>query len=329
VTQAGGPAGPPLVGVDLGGTLVRAAVATGEATHTIPVRRATPAAGPPAAVLDVIAAAVREATGGVTPAGVAIGIPGPLDPVAGVVYTTPNLHGWQDMPAQAMLQQRLGCPVAIQNDARLAGFAEWIAGAALRARFVLFVTVSTGVGGAIVSDGELYGGAAGTAGEIGHTIYTPDGPPCGQGHRGCLEGTASGTAIARRARELLAAGGASSLSSLAPELLDARAVADAAEQGDALSVRLYAEAGRALGLALGGMLNLLSPEVVVVGGGLINAGDLLFAPLHAGVREIAFAAPLARCRFVPAALGTDAGLVGAVAWAVRRFGPRAEAPATA
>jgi glucokinase len=319
--------GPPLVGVDLGGTLVRAAVATGEATHTTPVRHATPAGAPPDAVLDVIAAAVREATGGVTPGGVGIGIPGPLDPAAGVVYAAPNLHLWQDVPAQAMLEQRLGCPVAIQNDARLAGFAEWIAGAAQRARYVLFITVSTGVGGAMVVDGELYSGAAGTAGEIGHTIYTPDGPACGQGHRGCLEGSASGTAIARRAHELLAAGERSSLSLLAADHLDARAVADAAAQGDGLAVRLYAEAGRALGLALGGMLNLLSPEVVVVGGGLINAGELLFGPLHAGVREIAFAAPLSRCRIVPAALGTDAGLVGAVAWAVRRFGARAGAAA--
>ena len=322
-----GMGGASLVGVDLGGTLVRAAVATGEASHAIPVRHPTPAGAPPEAVLDAIAAAVREATGGVTPGGVGIGIPGPLDPEAGVVYAAPNLHLWEDLPAQVMLEQRLGCPVAIQNDARLAGLAEWIAGAAQRARFMLFVTVSTGVGGAIVTDGELYSGAAGTAGEIGHTIYRPDGPPCGQGHRGCLEGTASGTAIARRAHELLAAGERSSLSLVAPERLDARAVADAAELGDALAVRLYAEAGRALGLALGGMLNLLSPEVIVVGGGLLNAGDLLFAPLHAGVREIAFAAPLARCRFVPAALGTDAGLVGAVAWAVRRFGVAAGAPA--
>jgi glucokinase len=322
----GPPAGAaPLVGVDLGGTLVRAAVATGAATHTTPVRHPTPAAAPPDAVLDTVAAAVREATGGVTPGGVSIGIPGPLDPVAGVVYAAPNLHGWDQLPAQALLERRLGCPVAVQNDANLAGFAEWIAGAAQGSRDMVFITASTGVGGGLVLDGELYSGAAGTAGEIGHMIYDPDGPPCGQGHRGCLEGTASGTAIAHRAHVLLAAGEPSSLAALAADHLDARAVADAAAQGDALAVRLYAEAGRALGLVVGGLLNLLSPEVVVIGGGLINAGDLLFAPLRAAVGDIAFAAPLARCRIVPAALGTDAGLVGAVAWAVRRFAGRATA----
>jgi len=317
----------PLVGVDLGGTLVRAAVATGEASHAEPVRHPTPHAAPPDAVLDAIAAAVREATGAAAPAGVAIGIPGPLDPVAGVVHAAPNLHGWSELPVQRLLEQRLDCPVAIENDAHLAGFAEWVAGAGRGSRDMIFVTVSTGVGGGLVLDGELFSGFAGTAGELGHTIYQPDGPPCGQGHRGCLEGTASGTAIARRARELLAAGEASSLAGLPADKLDARAVADAAADGDALAISLYAEAGRALGLAIGGFVNMLSPEAVVVGGGLINAGELLFAPLRRALPEIAFAAPLARCRVVAAALGTDAGLVGAVAWAVRRFRARAGAPA--
>ncbi len=320
-------AGPPLVGVDLGGTLVRAAVATGEATHAMPVRHPTPHAAPAEVVLDTIAAAVREATAGVTPAGVAIGVPGPLDPVAGVVHAAPNLRGWEELAAQRLLEQRLDCPVAIQNDAHLAGFAEWIAGAGRGTRDMVFVTVSTGVGGGLVLDGELYSGFAGTAGEIGHTIYCPDGPPCGQGHRGCLEGTASGTAIARRAHELLAAGEESSLRTVAPDLLDARAVADAAEAGDPLALRLYAEAGRALGLAIGGFVNLLSPEAVVVGGGLINAGALLFDPLRRALPEIAFEAPLSRCRVVAAELGTDAGLVGAVAWAVRRFRARSGAAA--
>jgi glucokinase len=309
----------PLVGVDLGGTLIRAAVATGPATHATPVRRPTPAAAPPEVVMDAINAAVREATGGQTPAGVSIGIPGPLDAVAGLVYAAPNLRGWDGLHAQQLLEARTGCPVAIQNDARLACFAEWIAGAGQGSRHMVFITVSTGVGGGLVLDGELHGGVAGTAGEIGHTILQPDGPPCGEGHRGCLEGTASGTAIARRAAELVAAGEAPALQRIAPARLDARAVADAAAAGDPAAIRLYAEAGRAMGLSIGGLLNLLSPDMVVIGGGLINAGELLFGPLRAGVAEIAFAAPLQRCRIVPAALGTDAGLVGAVAWAVRRF----------
>jgi glucokinase len=312
-----------LVGVDLGGTLIRAAVATGPATHATPIRRDTPPGVAPEAVLDAVAAAVREATGGAVPDGVAIGIPGPLDPVAGHVYAAPNLHGWVDVPAQRLLEERLGCPVAIRNDGHLAGYAEWTAGAGVGTRHMVFMTASTGVGGGLVLDGDLFSGAAGTAGELGHTVIDPNGPACNQGHRGCLEGTASGTAIAARAHALLAAGATSSLSALPREHVDARAVADAALAGDGLAIRLYREAGRALGHAVGGLLNALSPEAVVIGGGLINAGDLLFDPLREAVRDIAFAAPQARCRIVPAALGTDAGLVGAVAWAVRSFGESA------
>lgn len=309
-----------LVGVDLGGTLIRAALATGSSTHQAPVRHPTPAAAPPDAVLDAVAAAVREAAGGTAPDGVGIGIPGPLDPVAGHVYAAPNLHGWTDVPAQRLLEARVGCPVAIQNDGNLAGFAEWIAGAGQGARNLVFITVSTGIGGGLVLDGELYSGSAGTAAELGHVVVDPDGPPCNQGHRGCLEGSASGTAIARRAHDLLASGEPSSLGTLPADQLDARAVATAAAAGDELALRLYRDAGRTLGLSVGGLLNALSPEVVVIGGGLINAGELLLAPLRDAVGEIAFPAAQARCRIVPAALGTDAGLVGAVAWAVRCFG---------
>lgn len=313
-------AGGPLIGVDLGGTLVRAAVATGAASHTPPVRHHTPAMASPEVVLDTVAAAVHEAGGGVTPAGVAIGIPGPLDPATGIVFDTPNLHGWHELPAQRLLEERVGCPVAIHNDANLAAYAEWVAGAGMGAVDMIFVTVSTGIGGGLILNSELYSGSGGTAGEIGHMVIDPEGPPCGQGHTGCLEGSASGTAIAKRARALVAAGEKTSLSALAPDALDARAVSDAAAAGDPLAVEIYTHAARLLGLAVGGLLNLLSPELVVVGGGLSNAGELLFTPMRSAMAEIAFAARLGRCRLERAALGTDAGLVGAVAWAVRCFG---------
>jgi glucokinase len=308
-----------LVGVDLGGTLIRAAVATGPATHGVPVRRPTPVGERPDVVLDVIAETVREAVPGGVPAGVAMGVPGPLDPGSGVVYAAPNLHGWDGLKAGPLLAERLGCPVVLQNDANLAGFAEWTAGAGRGTRHFVFLTVSTGVGGGLILDGELHTGAAGTAGELGHVPVDPDGPRCGQGHPGCLESVASGVAIAARARAALAAGEPSSLSEVGTAL-DARAVEVAAEAGDPLARRLLADAGRALGRAIGGFINMLSPEVVAVGGGLLGAGELLFGPLRAALPEIAFAVPLARCRVVPAGLGTDAGLVGATAWAIRQLG---------
>lgn len=309
-----------LVGVDLGGTNIRAAVATDHAQHESLVDHRTPAEEGPDRVLDAVAAAVRAAAGQRPVRGLAIGIPGPLDPLRGIVFAAPHLRGWTDVPAAEMLSQRLGCPVAIHNDASLAGYAEWAAGAGRGSRHFVFMTVSTGVGGCIVIDGELLAGAAGTAGEVGHVPIDPDDPPCGQGHAGCLEGSASGTAIAQRAIAALAAGEASSLHDLPTNALDAAAVQRAAESGDALSLRLFADAGRVLGRAIGGLINTLSPEVIVIGGGMIKAGDILFAPLRAAVLEMGFAVPVRACRIVTAGLGTDAGLVGAVAWAQRTFG---------
>lgn len=309
-----------LVGVDLGGTNIRAAVATGPTSHGPQAERRTPAADGPAAVVAAIAESVREVAPGPL-AGLAIGIPGPLNPGTGVVFATPHLTGWENVNARDLLQTELGCPVAIHNDANLAGYAEWVCGAGKDSRHCVFVTVSTGVGGALIIDGTLYSGAAGTAAEIGHMPVDDDGPACGQGHRGCLEGRVSGTAIARRAREALAAGERSALSELQAADLDASHIAAAARAGDALSRRLYEEAGRGLGRALGGLINLLSPDVIVIGGGLIHAGELLFDPVRQAVGEIAFAVPAAHCRIVPAGLGTDAGIVGACAWAVRMFPP--------
>ncbi|MFN2582841.1 MAG: ROK family protein [Candidatus Dormibacteria bacterium] len=309
-----------LVGVDLGGTNIRAAVATGDATHGTPAHRRTPSNDGPDAVIDAVADCAREAAGGERIDGLAIGIPGPLDPASGVVHAAPHLAGWNETPAGDMLSKRLGSSVAVRNDATLAGYAEWVAGAGRGTTQFIFITASTGVGGALVLNGVLHDGI-GSAGEIGHTPVGPDAPPCFQGHRGCLEGTASGSAIARAARRALEDGAQSTLASLDRAMIDARAVQEAAHAGDALAIQLFATAGRAIGRACGGLVNLLAPERIAIGGGLINAGDLLFAPLRAAVPEIAFAWPMDRCQIVTAALGTDAGLVGAVAWAEHTFTP--------
>lgn len=309
-----------LVGVDLGGTNIRAAVATGAASHAQPAHAPTPGEGGADAVVEAIGRCVEEATGGARPDGLAIGIPGPLDPRRGIVYAAPHLHGWDNFPAAHAISARCGCPVVINNDAKLAGFAEWVTGAGRGTTDFVFITASTGVGGAIIANGQLYAGHAGTAGEMGHTPLGAEYPACGQGHIGCLEGTASGTAIAESARRAVRSGEATSLSAIAVDSIDAKAVQDAAHAGDEVAMRIFSFAGRTLGRAVGGIINLLSPEVIAIGGGLINAGDLLFAPLRAAVQEIAFVAPASACRIEEAELGTDAGLVGAVAWAARTFG---------
>lgn len=308
-----------LVGVDLGGTNIRAAVATGAHTHAPPAYAATPAHEGADAVIEAIARCVEEASGRHRVDGLAIGIPGPLDPRRGIVYAAPALKGWDNFDAESALRARLRCDVAIHNDANLAGYAEWVAGAGRGTTDFVFITASTGVGGALILNGELYAGTSGTAGEIGHTPLCPGYPKCGEGHEGCLEGTASGTAIAQAAQRAVAAGETTSLARLAPHEIDAKAVLDAAYAGDEVALRVFSFAARNLGRAVGGLINLLSPEAIAIGGGLINAGDLLFAPLRQAVQEIAFGAPAEHCRIVKADLGTDAGLVGAVAWAVKRF----------
>ncbi|MHB8719513.1 MAG: ROK family protein [Candidatus Dormibacteria bacterium] len=309
-----------VVGVDLGGTNIRAAVATGAHTHEPPVHVSTPAQDGPEAVIEAIAGCVERALGGRRAEGLGIGIPGPLDPRSGRVYAAPQLRGWENIDAGDSLARRLGCQVAVNNDANLAGYAEWMAGAGKGTSDFVFITASTGVGGALVLNGELYAGRSGTAGEIGHIALGDDYPACAQGHRGCLEGTSSGTGIANAARRAVAAGEDTTLASLDPDELDAKAVEDAARAGDAVAQRIFDFAAHTLGRAVGGLINLFSPEVVCVGGGMINAGDLLFDPLRAAVGELAFAVPASHCRIEPALLGTDAGLVGAVAWGVSRFG---------
>jgi glucokinase len=308
-----------LVGVDLGGTNIRAAVATGTHTHTPPVHAPTPAQEGPAAVIEAIARCVADASGGARVDGLAIGIPGPLDPKRGVVYAAPQLRGWDGFDAGSALRTRIGCDVVIQNDANLAGYAEWVDGAGRGTNDFVFITASTGVGGALIIGGELQAGRSGTAGEIGHAPLCPEYPECGEGHLGCLEGTASGSGIANAARRAVQAGEATSLSRLALGDIDGKAVQDAAHAGDTVALRVFTAAARNLGRAAGGLINLLSPEAIAIGGGLINAGDLLFSPLRAAVGEIAFAVPAEHCRIVAAELGTNAGLVGAIAWAVKSF----------
>lgn len=309
-----------LVGVDLGGTNIRAAVATGPHTHGAPAHAATPGRNGRDAVIEAIAQCVAEATGGAAVDGLAIGIPGPLDPARGIVYAAPYLDGWENFDVAAALRHRLDCAVAINNDANLAGYAEWVAGAGRGTNDFVFLTASTGVGGALVLNGELYAGRSGTAGEVGHVPLGPEYPACGEGHAGCLEGTASGTAIAQAARRAVEAGETTSLASIPLDHIDGRAVQEAARAGDEVALRVFTHAARTLGRAVGGLINLLAPEAIAIGGGLINAGDLLFGPLREAVGEVAFAVPAGQCRVVEAELGTDAGLVGAVAWAVTRFG---------
>jgi glucokinase len=311
-----------VIGIDVGGTNLRAVLAdvVDGRVHIIDRRVAHTEAdhGPDDGVVT-LTAMIEELlekhqwqAGDVGAVGVAA--PGPTDPVRGVLLTPPNLPKWRNAPLREMLEKPLGIPVHLENDANLAGWGEFIQGAGRGCRHLLYVTVSTGIGGGIVIDGQLYSGASGTAGEVGHVTLDPDGPLCNCGSRGCLEAMASGTAIARMARERIAAGAASSLSPAAD--LQATDVAHAAEQGDALAQAVMQETGTYLGLGLGGLVNILNPEVLVLGGGAVQSGEPLLAPMRRALQARAFPSAFDGLRVEVAQLGQDAGLIGAAEWAV-------------
>ncbi len=302
--------------VDLGGSWIRVGVVGPDGEVVRVVRVPTPQTGPEA-VADRVAELVRGL--GPLPAGpVGVAVPGPLSVREGVVFQPPNLRGWKEVPFRQMLEDRLGRPVVLENDANAAAVGEWWRGAGQGARHLVYVTVSTGVGGGLVLDGRLYRGATDTAGEIGHVVVDPQGPVCSCGRVGHLEGLASGPAIARWTAERIHEGQPSVLAGREP--FSAREVAEAAEAGDLLAQEAFRRAGRYLGWAVAGLVNLLNPEVVVVGGGVARAGRWLFEPLQEAARQSSFERPWKAVRVVPAALDEHAGLVGAAYVAVQEGG---------
>lgn len=310
--------------MDLGGTKILTALVDERGEVSSRVRIATPKGGPEA-VVDAVVEAVQEvcARAGIDRSaarGVGVGAPGPLDHESGVVFEPPNMPGWRDVPLAEMLSPRLGLRVAVENDANAAAMGERWVGAGAGTDDLIYITVSTGIGGGLILGGRLYRGVTGTAGEVGHMVIEAGGPRCGCGRLGCLEALASGTAIAREARAAVLAGQPTSLSVIPVERLEAEDVALAARDGDPLARKVFARAAAALGTGIANLVNLFNPAMVIVGGGVARAGDLLFGPVRRIVHQEAFERPGAAVRIVPAALGDDVGVVGAAAVARERFG---------
>lgn len=304
-----------VVAVDLGGTWVRAGRVSPQGEVRGSLRVPTPHGGPQA-VVEAVARVVRDLVEGRRPGRLGVAVPGPLSVREGVVFEPPNLRGWGEVPLRAMLEDTLGCPVVLENDANAAALGEWWRGAGRGSRHMVYVTVSTGVGGGLVLDGALYRGASDVAGEIGHVVVDPAGPLCPCGRRGHLEGIAAGPAIVRWVEERLRDGAPSSLRGHTG--LTAEDVGRAARQGDPVAVEAFQRAGRYLGWAVGGLLNLLNPEVVVVGGGVSRAGPVLFDPMLEAARATAFPRAWRAARVERAALDDRAGLVGVAYLALQR-----------
>jgi glucokinase len=251
--------------------------------------------------------------------GVGAGFPGAVDPDRGVVRQAPNLR-WRDVPIRDLLQERIGLPVVVDNDANCAALGEWWEGAGRGSRFFVAVTLGTGIGGGILDDGRVLRGASGAAGEIGHLSIDFQGRPCVCGNRGCLEAYCAGPAIAARARGLLATRESSSLTDLSrgyPDRITAAMVTEAARGGDALALEVITETGELLGSGIASLVNVLNPDRIVFTGGVAGAGDLLLRPLREEVRRRAFSDSAEACVLTVSREPELAGLRGA-ALAFRR-----------
>ena len=244
-----------------------------------------------------------------------IGSPGPLNTKTGVVLLTPNL-GWTNMPLRDRVSEGLGLPATLDNDANCAIYGEWWRGAARGAKYVIGLTLGTGIGGGIVIDGEIYHGVTDVAGEFGHVTIDANGRRCKCGNYGCIEAYASGPAIAERAVEGIESGVETSLAQYVQgdlSKLTAQIVYEASNDGDEWALEVVRETASLLGAAVASFLNIFNPEVVVICGGVTQAGDRLFHPLRSEVKRRAFKPAWEACRIVPGTLPGTAGVFGAAA----------------
>ena len=323
------PAGPVLA-LDLGGTQIRAAVVVEGGIVVAAQRARTPVEGGGAAIVAACVdalVAVRRADGATAGArafrGVGISAPGPVDPAAGMILDPPNLGPtFRDIPLASLVGDALGLPAFLDRDTQVAALAEGRFGAAAGCADFLYVTISTGIGGAIVSGGRLLRGPDGTAGELGHLMVDRAGPPCGCGMRGHLEGIASGSGMARSARAAAERGESDPLAMLVRERgsgFGGREVAAAAEAGDPVAAGILARALDAFAVTCVTLVDVFNPSLIVVGGSVaVGQGERLLAPAPAMVAANAFRRPGARARIVPAALGDDVGLVGGLVLVTER-----------
>ncbi len=311
-----------ILGIDIGGT--KCAAALGEAEGTITARSEMPtrAEEGPTAILARLrdtAQSLLEANH-VSPEsleGIGISCGGPLDTKAGLVWSPPNLPGWEAVPVRRFFEQAFpGTRVVLENDANATALAEWRWGAGVGARNMVFMTMGTGIGGGLILDGRLYRGTNDLAGEVGHQTILMNGPLCNCGKRGCLEALASGPAIARLARESLHYGRGRRLVEFAggkAQNITAKHVVEAAKLGDAFSIRILEEAGTYMGVGIANIVQILNPERVVLGTIAVHAGDLILEPIRRALREYAWKRSAEVCTVVPAALGDKAQDLAAIA----------------
>lgn len=312
-----------ILGIDLGGTKILSSVINQDGKMLSRDHSITPASKGRDAVIKAIMESAHRALAeaNVLPSdltSVGIGAPGLSNPKSGVLYTSPNLPGWEDVPLKDIIEKEIGKKTYLINDANAAALGELHYGAGRGSRDFIYLTVSTGIGGGIVINGQIYAGSNGTAGELGHMVIDDNGPLCNCGNKGCWEMLASGTALAMEARRIIETGGASSILKLTggdPQKINAEAIHQAAQAGDVLAKKLIVRTAYYLGVGISNLINIFNPEVIVIGGGLSNIGDMLLKPAYEEAGRRAFKQAYRVTRFATAELGRNSGVVGAAVFA--------------
>lgn len=308
-----------IIAMDIGGTQLRVAAFSKDSTSPLQVER-TPTRREGQNVLDRLTAMIEAVWPAEPVAAICAACPGPLDPARGIIFSTPNIPGWKNFPFAELLARKYHVPVFLENDANLAAVGEWRYGAGQGHNDVLYITISTGIGGGVISGGRLLTSERGMTAELGHLTVLPNGPVCSCGRRGHLEAIASGPAIARYVSEKIASGRASTLAG--DPHITAREVAAAARQGDELSIEAFNYAGEFLGQAVADCLQIFNPSALIFGGGVSQSGALLLDPMKRSLpKHVMDEAYLTDLKITTAKLGDDAGLLGALAHAKLKIEP--------
>lgn len=327
--MTGNGGGPPVVGIDLGGTKVLAAV-VGPGNEILGrAKRPTPAAEGGEAILKTIVECVDDALAGARlgrddVAAAGVGSPGPLDSETGTILFSPNMNV-RNFALGPLLSAALNRPVVVNNDVRVGGYGEFRLGAGRGHHDLIAVFVGTGIGGCLVMGGRVVNGSTGNAGEVGHIVVKAGGPRCGCGSRGCMEAMASRTAITRRVAKAVRKGVPTVLGekiSRKSGRLKSGELADAVTAGDHVATQEVHRAAHFLGLGLGSLINVFGPEIVIVGGGVTEAlGEPWLDLVRASARAQTLADPTGKIPIARAALGDDAGILGAALLAREKFVP--------
>lgn len=307
-----------VIGIDLGGTKISGAISDLEGNILSQDTTPTLAEEGEEAVLNRIIKVIEKV---MSDSGknseevkaIGIGSPGPLDAKKGIIITTPNLP-FKDFALVEPIKKKFGINTYLDNDANVAAIGEYLFGAGKGTKNMVFITVSTGVGGGAIINGDIYRGNTSNALEIGHTTLVEDGPRCNCGNYGCTEALASGTAIAKRAKEAIESGAKTSLTSY--EKVTSYEVFVEAKKGDKVASDIADKCLNYLGICVANIVNTFDPEMVIIGGGVSKAGNIVFDKVKEVVNIRAFKAMAEACKIVPAGLGTDAGVIGAVALAL-------------